>query len=199
MRVCVSTRDVRRSVCTKESECCLWCTAVTCLWSETNFPWLSQPSCSFLQWGERLYRLNPPFCLPATDHQYSLLLFTPTRQHTAPPILQEGPNTDMLHVTRLVTRPSELQMSFDGERKQPKQPNTQEFSSLLFHSSLHSKLSFLFTVIDVVIVVVVLFFCFSFSFFSSSSESNKEKWTLDGLLKLCNVKAKQMCFCYLCL
>lgn len=33
----------------------------------------------------------------------------------------------------------------------------------------------------------------------SSSKSNKEKWTLDGLLKLCNVKAKQMCFCYLCL
>lgn len=114
----------------------------------------------------------PPFCLPATDHQYSLLLFTPTRQHTAPPILQEGPNTDMLHVTRLVTRLSELQMSFDGERKQP---NTQEFSSLLFHSSLHSKLSFLFTVIDVVIVVVVLFFCFVLFFFSPRLQNQIRK------------------------
>lgn len=86
-------------------------------------------------------------------------------------------------------------MSSDGENNQTH--TRRSFHPLCFHSSLHSKLSFLFTVIDVVIVVV--FFLFFFFLFVCSSESNKEKWTLDGLLKLCNVKAKQMCFCYLCL
>lgn len=46
-------------------------------------------------------------------------------------------------------------------------------------------------------VVVAVFVSLLFLFLPS--ESSKEKWTLDGLLKLCNVKAKQMCFCYLCL
>lgn len=98
------------------------------------------------------------------------------------------------------TRASKLSKSSEGDATKHTHTHTHTHRSIrpyVFHSFLHSKLSFLFTVIDVVIVIVVVFFfCL---FVLTFRIKKKEKRTLDGLLKLCNVKAKQMCFYYLCL
>lgn len=102
--------------------------------------------------------------------------------------LQEGPNTDMLYTFSVVE-------SFQRALME-KRTNIHTGVTPLprFHSSPHSKLSFLFTFYHCCCGCFV-----SLLFLFLPSESSKEKWTLDGLLKLCNVKAKQMCFCYLCL
>lgn len=55
----------------------------------------------------------------------------------------------------------------------------------VFALFLLCELSFLFPVISVVIIVFVAHI---------HNHRKIKKWTLDGLLKLCKIKAKQMCF-----
>lgn len=111
----------------------------------------------------------PSACLPARNCQYTPLLLTTIQQHTAPPAGGTGHG----RVTLLF---SELPVSSDGE-------NTHAgvfIPSVFTHASTAS--SCVLSPFSVLLLSFMLFL---------SLQSNKQKWTLDRLLKLCNVKAKQ--------
>lgn len=74
--------------------------------------------------------------------------------------------------------------------------HTQEYLSPMFFtpfSTASSHFSLLLLMLSLLLLLGFFFVC------SHIQNQKKEKRTLDGLLKLCNVKAKQMCFYYLCL
>ena len=130
----------------------------------------------------------------------------PAAAYSYHPPLQEGPNTDMLHAFQ--QRASELPMSSDGETHTHTHTHThtnthtdtQEFSSSLFSLLSPQRAVVSLYCYRCCRCCCLFFFYFTFVLIFRIKKKNKEKWTLDGLLKLCNVKAKQMCFfCYLCL
>lgn len=141
--------------------------------------WLSQPSCSFLQWGERLYRVKTP----------------PLSARHGPPVLTSAPHVhpaahstprrrDLTQTCYMLCALQRGRASFqcsDGENNQT-HTHTQEFFIPPVFTPLHSKLSF---------PIYCYGCCYRCCFFLfSSSESNKDEWTLDGLLKLCKCKSQ---------
>lgn len=158
----------------------------------TRTSWLFQPSCSFLQWGETLQTKDTPLSACHGPPVLTSASHTHSAAHSTPPPWQEGPDTELPQDTHLRTRANKLPMSSDGE------------TTKQTHTRTHTRLS----IPSVFTLFTAESCCFSLScyqcccccvFFTPSfSDSDKKKWTLDGLLKLCNVKAKQMCFCYLC-
>lgn len=139
---------------------------------QDELPGFSTLSCSFLQWGERLYILKTallPSCPPARDCQYTPLLLTTIQQHTAPPAGGTWHGYVMLPF-------SELPVSSDGE-------NTH---AGVFIPSVFTHVSTVSSCVPSPFSVLLLLFMLFLSL-----QSNKQKWTLDRLLKLCNVKAKQ--------
>lgn len=151
--------------------------------------WLSQPSCSFLQWGERLYRVKTP----------------PLSARHGPPVLTSAPHVhpaahstprrrDLTQTCYMLCALQRGRASFqcsDGENNQTHTHTHRSFSSPLFSLLSTASCRFLFTVMDVVIVVV--FFCSHLQNQIRMSGHWMDSWSC------VNVKAKQMCFCYLCL
>lgn len=164
---------------------------------EMNFPNLAVPFPAVRRETLQTKDTPPPppssVCLPrklpvltSAPHSHPAAAYS---YHPHP--LQEGPNTDMLHAFQW--RASELPMSSDGD----KHTNTHTHAGV-FIPSVSTPLSTTSGRVSLYCYRCCHCCCF-FLFFIlfSSSESKKkikEKWTLDGLLKLCNVKAKQMCF-----
>lgn len=143
-----------------------------------KLPGFSTHSCSFLQWGERLYILKTaplPACqgLPvhtSAPHNHSAAHSTPCRRD--------------LTQSRYIA----FQWASSELWWRNKQTHAGVFiPSVLTHLSTASSCGP--SPFSVLLLLFTLFL---------SLQSNKQKWTLDRLLKLCNVKAKQMCFCYLC-
>lgn len=145
VRVIVGTKTSRR-VCTKEQER-VFGGDLNVVWDK--LPGFSTLSCSFLQWGERLYILKTaplPACLPARDCQYTPLFLTTIQRHTAPP-------TGGTWRSRVTLPFSELPASSDGEISKH---TCRSIHPLCYHSPLHSKLLWSFTFFSVVIVVYVV-------------------------------------------
>lgn len=99
------------------------------------------------------------------------------------------------------TRASKLSRSSEGDATKRTHTHTdthtQEYLSPMFFTAFSTASShFSLLLLMLSLLLLLLFF---FCLFSHSESKKKEKRTLDGLLKLCNVKAKQMCFYYLCL
>lgn len=117
-----------------------------------KLPGFSTLSCSFLQWGERLYILKTaplPACLPARDCQYTPLLLTTIQRHTAPPA------GGTWH-SRVTLPFSELPTSSNGEISKHR---CRSIHPLCFHSPLHNKFlwSFIFFSVGIVVYVVLIF------------------------------------------
>lgn len=145
--------------------------------------WLSQTSCSFPQWGEWLYRLRT----------------TPLSACHGLPVLTSAPHTHPAgHSTPCRRDLSQTCYTpfNEGEQASTMGKQANIHTGVLF-PSVFSPLATASCRFSLLFSVLLLSFRSLSSFLSS--ESNKEKWTLDGLLKLCNVKAKQKRFCYLCL
>lgn len=164
-------------MCTGKKKVCVLC---LCYTVATKMSLLAFPTQPFLPAVKRetLETKDVPPNWTASTHTHPAVYSTPSPQ-------QEAPN-------RLVTcssaEASKLPVSSDGGIK-----DTQEFSTRLFSPLSPQQAVFLF-------FFLLLFYCYQCCrlFPHLQYEKKINKWTLDGLLKMCNIKAKQMCICYLC-